>query len=255
MNKTLIIGTIACILLITPTVSVLAGNTQLFTDDKNDVMDAMSMTETDIARGTHADNIDIREITYHREGKTVTLTMRVKGEIENIGNIGDLEKIFGQRVEVTAYTLILSTTNDTYLITYTNNICNMPYGTNGTYENIDLPTTGNTLTISFDLTYDNENVTSIEALNTYSKMPSFAGAENMSMSELMALTSLCKQYMDEFATDITDNYNSEIDDEHNNDESNDKTESSSNANLIYFFGVIITISIVGIAIVIYIVRR
>ena len=249
MKKTIIVaGSIFCLLLAVLANSVVATNNPItIEDDDHDVMDAMSMSGTAIARGIHADNIDITKITYYREDKTVTLTMQVKRQIENIGNIDDLEKIFDQRVEIAAYTLILTTTNNTYLLTYTNNVCNMPSGTNGEYENIDLPTTGNTLTVSFDLEYDEERAISIDALNTYSKMPSFAGAEDMSMSELMALMARCTQLMDESTGDIIDTFSSNASTKNNNSSSAEDQDNAIHISQIgLFYLAIIIISCIGV---------
>ena len=269
MKKLLIIEIITCVLLIAPTVSVFAGNTQSFPDEKNDVMD-----EWEQKQSHRYDYIDITEITFSRNGQTVTLTLTVDDNIVNKGNFSILPYIYGYestaesttyKTDVAAYGIVLTTSNDSYSIIYVNNICNIPQ-TDCTYKKIDLPTIGNTLTVSFDLIHNNETCKSIEATTTYTKTPDLSKykemneseASNIDWSEIMALQSQFKSLSDNAYGDIIDNYDNGYNNENNinnNKANNDKTESSSDINLIYFFGVIITISIVGIAIVIYIIKR
>jgi len=116
------------------------------------------------------DNLDIVKATYEREDKAVTLTLEVKGEIEDRG---DIDQLSGEdyNVDVVGYVFALETSIDQYSITYVNEKCQLLYFS--TYETVnltDFSVADDTLTVNFELTNSSETYTNLSIQTTYTKI-------------------------------------------------------------------------------------
>jgi len=144
---------------------VMADETETLTDPENDVMDYINQVYT-----TSKPNVDIISLTYHREGKEVTITLEVKGEIEDRGNINDILEGM-TNIDLVLYYIELSTSSESYIIRYVNGACNLSYSS-GSWKNIStFSVNNNVLTVWFDLLSSNETFDSISAGTTDIDMP------------------------------------------------------------------------------------
>jgi len=113
-------------------------------------------------------NLDIVKATYSQQGTQATLTLQVRGSIENRGKIIDFytDDTFGP-LNFVEYDFSLSTTEQDYTISYANQTGQVSNGVDTTnLTSSDFTVVGDTLTITFDLTsaaevYDNMSVTSM----------------------------------------------------------------------------------------------
>jgi len=155
IEKVLILAMAICCLLIISSINVAAAEKTII-DSEDDVMDAITGEIIDYP------NIDIKELTYDREGINVTLTMTVKGEIENLG---DLEEPTGLE-DIVTYALTLTTSFDTYLIYYVNNYCALQTS----YDELnitDFSIVGSTLEINFNINNTDETYESLAGESMY----------------------------------------------------------------------------------------
>jgi len=158
IEKVLILAMAICCLLIISSINVAAAEKTII-DSEDDVMDAITGEIIDYP------NIDIKELTYDREGINVTLTMTVKGEIENLG---DLEEPTGLE-DIITYALTLTTSFDTYLIYYVNNYCALQTS----YDELNITdfsivgSTLNTLEINFNINNTDETYESLAGESMY----------------------------------------------------------------------------------------
>ena len=144
MKKILIIGLITCSLLITSTYSVVAAEEEkTFEDPSGDVIDVLSEEYT-----TNKPDVDIINITYSKTGKDVTLSLKVKGKIEDRGDIDDPEA-----ETLVSYGILLSTDKQDYNILYVNQECLL----NEVESGITFDKDESTITFYFDLESDDEN--------------------------------------------------------------------------------------------------
>ncbi len=111
-------------------------------------------------------NIDIKKVTYAKDNgnKEVTLTIEVYGVIEDRGNLDsdDLNSL-----NLVAYSLSLSTSQDSYEIFYINKTCQLSYSDYTSVNITDFSVDGGNLTIQFDLlnadeTYDEMVANTVE---------------------------------------------------------------------------------------------
>jgi hypothetical protein len=113
-------------------------------------------------------NIDIVEATYSQIGTQATVTLQVRGVIENRGKIIDAysDDTFGP-LNFVEYDFSLSTTEQDYTISYANQSGQVSNGLDTTnLTSADFTVTGDTLSITFQLSgpdevYDNMSVTSM----------------------------------------------------------------------------------------------
>ena len=113
-------------------------------------------------------NLDIVKATYSQQGTQATVTLQVRGSIENRGKIIDFytDDTFGP-LNFVEYDFSLSTTEQDYTISYANQTGQISNGVDTTnLTSSDFTVVGDTLTITFDLTsaaevYDNMSVTSM----------------------------------------------------------------------------------------------
>jgi PKD domain len=124
------------------------------------------------------DNLDIIKATYTQQGTQATVTVQVRGSIENRGKIIDLydENSFGA-LNFVEYDFQITTSEQDYTISYANQTGQISnYIETRNLTSSDFTVVGDTLTITFSLTsaeevYDNMSVTSM-----FVKM-NFAGDE------------------------------------------------------------------------------
>jgi len=116
-------------------------------------------------------NLDIIKATYSQQGTQATVTLQVRGSIEDRGKIidfynEDAENPF-QALNFVEYDFSLTTTEQDYTISYANQTGQISNGVDTTnLTSSDYTVVGDTLTINFDLTsaeevYDNMTVTSM----------------------------------------------------------------------------------------------
>ena len=140
MKKTLLLGLVVCSLLIVPIYSVV-GAEETFVDPEDDVIDMMASEEEEVFTDQKP-NIDITNVIYSRNGKDVTLSLEVKGEIEDRGDINDDDPD-----TLVSYSLVLYTNEQEYAITYVNKKCLLNEAEGGaTYVKA-----GSIITFSFEL--------------------------------------------------------------------------------------------------------
>lgn len=116
------------------------------------------------------DNIDIVKVTYSQTGLQATVTIQVRGSIENRGKIIDLynedEGSLGP-LNFVEYDFQLSTTEQDYTISYANQTGQINNGVDSTnLTSSDFSVVGDTLSITFTLgsaeeVYDNMSATSM----------------------------------------------------------------------------------------------
>ncbi|MCU0851122.1 MAG: PKD domain-containing protein [Candidatus Thermoplasmatota archaeon] len=168
-NLLLITMMISSLLLIA-TNPVLAAD-ETITDMIEDVSSVDFNQQTTVVT-SHPDinvsNIDIVEATYSQIGTQATVTMQVRGVIENRGKIIDAytDDTFAP-LNFVEYDFSLSTTEQDYTISYANQSGQVSNGLDTTnLTSADFTVTGDTLSITFQLTgpdevYDNMSVTSM----------------------------------------------------------------------------------------------
>jgi len=149
--------TAVSILLIMSNVSVVAADeTKTIIDAEDDVIDVFTGEPSDYQ------NIDITELIYERDGTNVTVTMIVKGDIENLG---DPEDYSGLEDSIT-YAFFLVTSYSEYSIVYVNNYCVLLIGYDE--ENItDFSVDGSILKINFNINNTDETYDSLTGESIY----------------------------------------------------------------------------------------
>jgi PKD repeat protein len=164
-----------------PQSTVAIDESEVITDPANDVytfegFDMSSTGGTDYVT-EHEDidvkNIDIREVRYNRQDKSVVLRLKVEGEIEDRGQLFDINSMDDITLEVNnvAYEIAIQTTDNDqyydYAVTYTNQTCQV---TNPDFNIVNLSDDDfyienkDTLVITFELdtadeVYENMRVT------------------------------------------------------------------------------------------------
>jgi len=157
VEKMLMLIMMTCSLLIVSMTPVgAADETRTISDAEDDVIDAITGETYDYQ------NIDITELKYEREGINVTLTITVKGEIENLGDLEDPTTL----EDIVTYVLILITSFDMYYIMYVNNYCVLQ--TSYDQENItDFSVDGSVLKINFNINNTDETYDSLTGDSAY----------------------------------------------------------------------------------------
>jgi len=188
LKKTLILGMILTSLLIVSTFSVGAiEETKTIEDDEDDVVksDFEEGTETIVS---YKPNVDITKIKYEREDQSVTVTLTVKGKIENRGNIEDLLGSYDEdpdpsdfSLNFVMYGIELTTSSMFYSITYVNNVSNMSYS-DGYMDPESCSATGSNLVVSFDLQDEDETFVSLSAITMDIKLLILIGNSYMDIA-------------------------------------------------------------------------
>jgi hypothetical protein len=126
----------------------------------------------------NVDNLDLTKATYTQQGTQATVSIQVKGTIENRGKIIDpYSEDFLSAFTTVEYEVQLETSEQTYSLSYSNQTGTLSYGD----EQINLTSSnfsvvGNTLTISFTLTSAGETYSNLSVSSTYLKA-NFSEAE------------------------------------------------------------------------------
>ena len=172
IKKTLIVGLILCSFLVASVSTVIAADKTL-TDKTGDVINYYTDETVDASQNIDVDNIDIKEVTYSKQDETITLTLKVKGSIQNKGNIDTInyEDIIGN-IDAVIYELNLFTSKEYYYVAYVNNeIIVMNETENISGSDFSIIEEGSTLKVTFDALHDDETYEDMAASASYVKMP------------------------------------------------------------------------------------
>lgn len=163
-KKALIIGLVVYLIVLASTVTVSAiDEFEEYTDEENDVLDMLS--EENVSRP----NIDIINVEYSRIGKNVKITLTVKGNIQNAGDIEDFENF-----PMIYYNVLLATDSNEYDIIYINKVVNLSNNAEDVSYDID----GSDLELSFSLDSNEEVYDSLIILTAeFSSMTEFYADE------------------------------------------------------------------------------
>lgn len=150
---------VCCILLIS-TVSVAAQEeSKTVIDSEDDVLDYLTEDTSD-----EYPYIDILELSYMRDGIDATVSLKVKSEIRNLGNLDDPTGLD----DIVTYAISLTTSENMYAIIYVNETCILE-----SYEELinitDFTVVGDTLTINFNLNSSEETYDTISAESGFIK--------------------------------------------------------------------------------------
>lgn len=181
-------------LLLIATFSVQAADTTI-TDTIDDVSSVDYYTGETIVITSHPQidvkNLDITQVTYTKEGAQATLTLQVRGDIENRGSIIDLysEDIFDS-LNFVEYDFQLITSDGEYMVSYSN----LTGQLNNGLETVNLTTSdftveGDTLTITFPLISADEIYEELSVTSMFMKV-NFSGGD-LDPSGLVYLSDIC----------------------------------------------------------------
>jgi PKD repeat protein len=145
--------------------------TETISDGTGDVVDFEGEVISEHS-AIDVENIDITQATYVREDAQVTVTLEVAGEIEDRGDILDIN--FGGEslnIDTVGYSVMLETSEELYSITYANQECQITYSNLDTINltSDDFSAEGNTLEISFTLETTNETYVNMSVFTQYTK--------------------------------------------------------------------------------------
>jgi len=254
MKKIWIVGLIIFSLFITSMSSVIAADeTEIITDDEDDVFDFFSSYDGEISYVSTVPNIDVISVTYEKGDGQATLTLTVKGEIENKGDIDeswDAETL--ETIEYISYTSSLSMTNGAYYtVSYVNAKCQLSYADSldalPEIENIsseDFTVEGANLTIFFTLRDAENSFDTLEVLTEYVRY---------SLNE--------EEYEEVYYIDIVPNEMLDGDTGNGGDGDEDDTGDNNNSGgtdnttFLFFIAIIAAICIIGVAVLIFVIRR
>ena len=178
-----IIALIVSSLFFITAVSVKATPDVTITDGTNDV------TTTDFNTGENivvtsspyinVNSLDITEATYAVQGSHVTLTLVVNGDIVNRGSIITNLPDTAVFVDSVQYDFTLTTSHETYAVSYANKTCELSYGNkNINLTSSDFSYVGNTLSVSFSLSTTNETYDSLDVMSNYLRADLYANDTN-----------------------------------------------------------------------------
>ena len=158
-KKLIILIALSSVLFISIMPPSIADTTEIVTDDEDDVM-AMSLSG-DTGEQNYIStkpNLDITKITYFRSDQSseVTITLEVKGEIENVNDM-DLYNYSDNTGSVTTYMIYLETSNNSYQISYLDG--ELLFENTGIEGNFTID--DNKLIITFDLVDASETFVSL----------------------------------------------------------------------------------------------
>ena len=181
IEKILMLMIISCLLVFLISPATALEESEELTDGVDDVftVDMFGYSEEEFSyisehEDIDIDNLDIVKATYEREDKAVTLTLEVKGEIEDRGNIEDLEYASEDlSINTVGYGFDLITSSETYSILYANKVCQLTDSTTAESVNIsesDWSVVDATLTVSFTLNDADETYDSLSVTSTFMKL-------------------------------------------------------------------------------------
>jgi PKD repeat protein len=116
-------------------------------------------------------NLDITEVTFTKNAGTATVSLFVSGAIEDRGTMEDLQ-LDNPTVNVIGYTMTLTSSDESYSVTYVNQSCQLMYSNYTTVNLTDsqFSTNGQELTITFSLISPDEQNFTLEAQVMFIKM-------------------------------------------------------------------------------------
>lgn len=177
-TRKIVVAALLMVTLLCSFASVQAAD-QVISDARGDVTNINIMNdETEIVT-SHPDidvkNLDLLESTYTQSGKLVTVTMAVAGAIENRGNISDLtgdDNFDSWNINTVSYTISVATDASDYTITYINKVCQLSrdYGDAENLSSSDFSTSGDTLTVHFELGNATETYDSLSVESSFMKI-------------------------------------------------------------------------------------
>ena len=146
------------------------------TDGTNDV-NSIDMTTGESKVVTYSpdinvDNLDLIKATYTQQGIQATVSLQVKGNIENRGKIIDINNPDALNFNAVEYEFQLTTSEQDYAIRYSNETGQLLIGGNEQINltSSDFSAVGDTLTISFALTSADETYSNLSVTSTYLKV-------------------------------------------------------------------------------------
>jgi PKD repeat protein len=146
------------------------------TDGTNDV-NSIDMTTGESKVVTYSpdinvDNLDLIKATYTQQGIQATVSLQVKGNIENRGKIIDINNPDALNFNAVEYDFQLTTSEQDYFISYSNETGQLLIGGNEQINltSSDFSAVGDTLTISFALTSADETYSNLSVTSTYLKV-------------------------------------------------------------------------------------
>jgi PKD repeat protein len=146
------------------------------TDGTNDV-NSIDMTTGESKVVTYSpdinvDNLDLIKATYTQQGIQATVSLQVKGNIENRGKIIDINNPDALNFNAVEYDFQLTTSEQDYAISYSNETGQLLIGGNEQINltSSDFSAVGDTLTISFALTSADETYSNLSVTSTYLKV-------------------------------------------------------------------------------------
>ena len=254
MKKIWIVGLIIFSLFVVSMNSAVADDEITLTDEAGDVYDYIADENT-----TEKPNIDIRQLTYSKEGNTITFELVVEGIIEDKGNIGiyriyvddayleeltssmndtELEEFFND-TEIVAYSFSLESLENSYTIMYVNGEA-LAFDLNFQLFESDFSVDEDKLTISFE--YDGED----------------------EFATIYALTSEATADLNEYSDEIYGEFDSENGDTGDGDDGDagdqdtgddNGSGGTDNTTFLFFIAIIAAICIIGVAVLIFVIRR
>jgi len=191
-KNTIIVISIAMMLSIIMSASVIADENRTYQDPEADVYvldeESLELIEdfSDLKTTDSHPEVDIKKITYTKNDDTTkaTIELEVYGDIEDKGvDTDSLDSLMGlTEFTIISYSVIINTTEQLYTISYSNNLCQLLKGNSGLGSldpltsglsgdagiNItDYVKDGGKLTINFNLDDEDETLSEITAQTQY----------------------------------------------------------------------------------------
>ena len=144
------------------------------TDGMNDVISFDMTGESKVITYSPdiiVDNLDLIQATYSQQGIQATVSLQVKGNIENRGKIIDLYSEDAlAALDAVEYGFQLTTSEQDYSVSYSNKTGQLVYGDERiNLTSSDFSVVGDTLTISFQLTTADETYANLSVTSLYIK--------------------------------------------------------------------------------------
>lgn len=142
--------------------SMLINENDTILDVAGDVRDLETYDYVHFHPNVDVKNIDVSRLDYNRYEKDVFLSLKVWGIIEDRGSFEEWENDSWDEIidiDSVLYILTLTTSYETYSITYINQSCKIRYHSTDEVANIskdDFYTSGNTLNVTFNLNNSGE---------------------------------------------------------------------------------------------------
>jgi len=254
MKKILILSLIVCSLLLLAVDPAVAAD-KTFEDDRDDVIDEETQEYTN-----QKPNIDVTQLTYSIDDKTVTLKLTVKGDIEKRGDLDTFriffdpiysEEILGNLSEseledfisnlnfdLVEYSFWLMTSLNNYYIVYVND------------DILAYSDTEDSLATTYSI--DDSDITVTFDLSDNTEKPGGVAVETM---DLLGSFLTYNAYSDDLEGEWEDDGNDGNDGTNGNPNDNDGQTGSLDSGLLMFVAIIAIIVVVGVVIVVYIIRR